>query len=103
MPEWMIHDLKTLGLSAAITWGFVQAIKPALKLRSIGGEKSQAIIRLVSVILGLVIGAILHPALVEGPIGSSAVIGGGLGAAAGALNAVIVAQLKSRLKSEGQK
>ena len=48
MPEWMIHDLKTLALSAAITWGFVQAIKPALKLRSIGGEKSQAIIRLAS-------------------------------------------------------
>lgn len=100
MSPWMVNELKTLALSAVITWGLVQAVKPALKLKSIGGEKSQIIIRLVSVFLGLMIGAILHPALVEGPIGPSAILGGGLGAAAGALNAVIVAQIKGRLNKE---
>ena len=56
MPEWMINDLKTLGISAAITWGLIQAAKPALKLRGVGGEKNRLIIRLFSVLFGLLSG-----------------------------------------------
>jgi len=102
MPEWMINDLKTLGISAAITWGLIQAAKPALKLRGVGGEKNRLIIRLFSVLFGLLVGAIVHPALVQGPIGPGAIVGAGLGAAAGGLNAAIVGAVKARLKIKGE-
>ena len=103
MPEWMINDLKTLGISAAITWGLIQAVKPALKLRGVGGEKNRIIIRLFSVLFGLLIGAVVHPALVQGPIGPGAIVGAGLGAAAGGLNAAIVGAVKARLKTRGER
>jgi len=91
------QDFKTLALSAAIAWGVVETIKPALKLANIEprSPRHTLAVRLSALIIGATVGAILHHHL-EGSGGS--VAGGGLGAAAGALNAAIVAKIKAHLK-----
>jgi len=91
------QDLKTLALSAAIAWGAVETLKPALKIAHIEprSPRHTLAVRLSALLIGAAVGALLHHHL-EGTGGSIA--GGGLGAAAGALNAVIVAKIKAHLK-----
>lgn len=87
----------TLALTAAIAWGALEVLKPALKLAKIEprSPRHTLAVRLSALIIGAAVGTPLHLAL-EGAGGGTA--GAAIGAAAGALNAAIVAALKRKMK-----
>ena len=73
----------TLALSAAIAWGALEALKPALSLLSIErrSPKHRLAVRLAALIVGALVGSPLHYSL-DGSGGALA--GAFIGAAAGA-------------------
>jgi len=96
MEQLFIQDLKTLAITAVIAWGATEALKPMMHK----GERRLAAVRTLALISGAIVGAFLHPELTEGK--QSATIGACLGGAAGALNAIIVAVIKKKLKSNNE-
>lgn len=94
------NDLKTGALSAVIAWGVVEALKPALLIKGYPekGPRYALAVRVAALVVGGCVGLAIHPAL-DGTGG--ALTGGALGMAAGALNALIIAQVKARLRGAG--
>ena len=90
-PE-LIADIKTLALCAVIAWGFTEVLKPLLKRSG----KRRAALRSLALVVGGVSGWFIYPEL-NGQGGS--VVGAALGTAAGALDAVIVFIVKSKIES----
>ena len=89
-PE-IILDLKVLGICAAIAWGATEVLKPLMKRSS----KRASALRAVALLVGGISGALVYPALGgEGGL----IVGGGVGAAAGALDSCIVWYLKNKVK-----
>lgn len=94
---------EALALAAVIAWGIIEIIKPALRLYNIEPKspKHTLIIRAAALVVGAMVGAPLYPALTSGAevwTGSNILIGAMLGGSAGALNALLVAQIKRKLR-----
>ena len=95
-PE-IIADLKTLCICAILAYGLVEICKPILEISSItkGKPVYKLAVRLTALIVGCIVGVFLHPALYDK---GGMITGGALGACAGALNALIVAQIKKKIR-----
>lgn len=89
-PE-LIIDLKCIGICAVIAYGSTESLKPLLKT----GPKRLALVRSLALVSGAIAGYFIYPEL-DGKM--SAIVGLGLGASSGALNALLVAQIKNRIK-----
>ena len=94
MDPALIIDLKTIALAAVIAWGSTEILKPLMRQ---GGKRKSAT-RALALFTGMFGGWFIYPEL--GGQGGE-IVGGGLGAAAGALNAVIVAVVKNKIKAQG--
>jgi|11_taG_2_1085331.scaffolds.fasta_scaffold18023_1 uncharacterized membrane protein required for colicin V production len=94
----LIADLKTLCICAVIAYGLVEICKPVLEISRIdkSNPRYALAVRLTALIIGSFVGVFLHPVLNDDV---SSIVGGALGACAGALNTVIVAQIKKRIKN----
>ena len=91
-PE-IIADLKTIALAAVIAWGCTEVIKPLLS----ASPKRRSLLRSIALLVGGAVGWFFYPEL-DGQGGE--IVGGGLGLAAGALDAVIVWVVKSKIKAQ---
>jgi energy-converting hydrogenase Eha subunit A len=89
-PE-IILDLKLIGITAVIAYGFTEILKPLMKQ----GNKRKASVRALALITAGVAGYFIYPALG----GTNEIVGLSLGLCAGALNAIIVAIIKKRMKN----
>jgi len=94
MEPALITDLKTIAIAAVIAWGATEILKPLMKQ----GEKRKSATRALALFTGMLGGWFIYPEL--GGQGGE-IVGGGLGAAAGVLNAVIVAVVKNKIKTQG--
>lgn len=92
-PALMI-DAKTLAIAAVIAWGATEILKPLMRQ---GGKRKSAT-RALALFTGMLSGWFIYPEL--GGQGGE-IVGGSLGAAAGALNAMIVAVVKGKIKAQG--
>lgn len=95
MDPSLVIDIKTIAISAVIAWGSTEILKPLMKQ---GGKRKSAT-RALALFTGMMGGWFIYPEL--GGQGGK-IVGGGLGAAAGALNAVIVAVVKSKVRAQGE-
>jgi len=94
-PELMLK-IEAVALCAIIAWGLVEWLKPLLNALGWekGSNKIRSVTRLAALIIGALVGAVIYPELG----GQSWKLGGALGACAGALNAMLVAIVKKRIK-----
>jgi len=94
----LVADLKTLCICAVIAYGLVEICKPILEISRIdkSNPRYALAVRLTALIIGSLVGVFLHPVLNDE---AGMIMGGALGACAGALNALIVSQIKKRIKT----
>ena len=93
MEQSLLIDVKTVAIVAVIAWGATEILKPLMKK----GEKRKSATRALALFTGMFGGWFIYPEL--GGQGGQ-IVGGALGASAGVLNAVIVAVVKNKIKSQ---
>jgi cobalamin synthase len=97
MSPALIIDLKTIALSAVFAYALVELAKPALALLNIPPKhpKYKLAVRFIALVTGGVCGVLVYTQL-GGESGDT--VGAFMGICAGALNALLVSQIKKRIK-----
>jgi hypothetical protein len=89
--------IETIILTAITAWALVEWCKPLLRLLGIAGQHKIFALRSIALIVGATSGSLLHPDFYPH---SSAEHGFFIGLGCGALNALIVAQIKKKAQAE---
>ena len=93
--------LETLAWTAISAWALVEWCRPLLKMFNIEGPKRVLALRSIALIVGAIVGAIIHPEVTEDS--ASALYGAIIGLGAGAMNSIIVSIIKSKVsKATGE-
>ena len=93
--------LETLAWTAISAWALVEWCRPLLKMFNIEGPKRVLALRSIALIVGAIVGAIIHPEVTEDS--ASALYGAIIGLGAGAMNSIIVGIIKSKVsKATGE-
>lgn len=88
--------LETLAWTAISAWALVEWCRPLLSMFNIDGPKRVLALRSMALIVGSLVGAIIHPEVTEDS--ASALYGAIIGLGAGAMNSIIVGIIKRKVK-----
>ena len=88
--------LETLAWTAISAWALVEWCRPLLKMLNIEGPKRVLALRSMALIVGAIVGAVIHPEVTEDS--ASALYGAIIGLGAGAMNSIIVGIIKAKVK-----
>jgi hypothetical protein len=87
--------LETLAWTAISAWALVEWSRPLLAMFNIEGPKRVLALRTMALIVGAIVGSVIHPEVTEDS--ASALYGAIIGLGAGAMNSIIVSIIKRKV------
>jgi hypothetical protein len=88
--------LETLAWTAISAWALVEWSRPLLTMFDIQGPQRVLALRSMALVVGALVGALIHPEVTEDE--SLVLYGAVIGLGAGAMNSVIVSILKKKVR-----
>tara|TARA_R100000426_G_C4798116_1_gene101417 strand:+ start:567 stop:896 length:330 start_codon:yes stop_codon:yes gene_type:complete len=88
--------LETLAWTAISAWALVEWCRPLLTIFNIEGPQRVLALRSMALVVGALVGALIHPEVTEDE--SLVLYGAIIGLGAGAMNSIIVSILKKKVK-----
>ena len=92
--------LETLAWTAISAWALVEWCRPLLNVLHIEGSRRALALRSIALVVGALVGALIHPEVTEDS--SSALYGAVIGLGAGAMNSIIVSIIKKKAGLENE-
>ena len=92
--------LETLAWTAISAWALVEWCRPLLNVLHIEGPRRALALRSIALVVGALVGALIHPEVTEDS--SSALYGAVIGLGAGAMNSIIVSIIKKKAGLENE-
>jgi len=89
--------LETLAWTAISAWALVEWSRPLLDMLKITGPQRVLALRSMALVVGAIVGALIHPEVTEDE--SLVLYGAVIGMGAGAMNSIIVSILKRKVSA----